>query len=222
MSDPDERNPSTEREEGAPVPEQEYEGRVEDQSEDGDGPDVTLDVPILKVEETNLDATTLRVRVSLQAELANMVNINVGVDASLDDFKLEVKGMEAQALLKTHLANVRDIFGKALDTINENPDILKDLSDVIESSDPGERALEGVAGDVGKEEEDDEAPEDEAPEDGESGSPASVEATSAARQKAEELGVNLSAVEATGAGGRILIKDVMRSAAGNTGDTNPG
>jgi pyruvate/2-oxoglutarate dehydrogenase complex dihydrolipoamide acyltransferase (E2) component len=38
------------------------------------------------------------------------------------------------------------------------------------------------------------------------------EATQAARQKAEELGVDLSQVEGSGAGGRITIRDVQRAA----------
>lgn len=41
-----------------------------------------------------------------------------------------------------------------------------------------------------------------------------AEATDAARRKAEELGVDLSTVEGTGAGGRILVGDVQRAAKG--------
>ena len=39
-------------------------------------------------------------------------------------------------------------------------------------------------------------------------------ATHAARQKAERLGVNLSEVEGSGAGGRIKVADVMQAAQG--------
>ena len=38
------------------------------------------------------------------------------------------------------------------------------------------------------------------------------DATDAARKKAEELGVDLSEVEGSGAGGRITVKDVMSAA----------
>jgi pyruvate/2-oxoglutarate dehydrogenase complex dihydrolipoamide acyltransferase (E2) component len=41
-----------------------------------------------------------------------------------------------------------------------------------------------------------------------------VDATGAARQRAEELGVDLSQVEGSGAGGRITVKDVMSAAQG--------
>lgn len=42
----------------------------------------------------------------------------------------------------------------------------------------------------------------------------SAEATDAARRKAEELGMDLSSVEGTGSGGRILVRDVEKAAKG--------
>ena len=41
-----------------------------------------------------------------------------------------------------------------------------------------------------------------------------LDATHAARQKAEQLGVDLSEVEGSGAGGRITVKDVVQAAQG--------
>jgi pyruvate/2-oxoglutarate dehydrogenase complex dihydrolipoamide acyltransferase (E2) component len=40
------------------------------------------------------------------------------------------------------------------------------------------------------------------------------DATDAAMQKAEQLGVDLSEIEGSGAGGRITVKDVMSAAKG--------
>ena len=40
------------------------------------------------------------------------------------------------------------------------------------------------------------------------------DATHAARQKAEQLGVDLSEIEGSGAGGRITVKDVVSAAQG--------
>jgi pyruvate/2-oxoglutarate dehydrogenase complex dihydrolipoamide acyltransferase (E2) component len=40
------------------------------------------------------------------------------------------------------------------------------------------------------------------------------EATEAARNKARELGVDLSGFEGTGSGGRILVRDVVKAAKG--------
>src|SRR3712207_7681587 len=48
-----------------------------------------LDVPVLNVDEINLEVEDLRAHVSLRAELADLVKINVGVDIYLDKVKLE-------------------------------------------------------------------------------------------------------------------------------------
>jgi hypothetical protein len=50
------------------------------------------------------------------------------VDATLDRVKLEIEGVEAKVLLKVRLEHVRAILEKALDTIAENPEILRILS----------------------------------------------------------------------------------------------
>lgn len=194
--------------------EREYDGRVVDQEGEpvGEDPDVTLDVPSLEVEELKLDVENLRARISLQAELADMVKLNVGVHAEVDEVKLEVKGLDAQVLLKANLDNVREILNQALDTLDNNPQLLQDIARIAEeTASTGERALEGAAGEIG------DAPEEETDEDTEgpqtetegAGEP---DATDAARRKAEELGVDLSQVEGTGSGGRILVRDVNKAA----------
>ncbi len=105
------------------LPEQEYDGYVMDQDE-RDVSDLVLDVPVLKVDELNLEVEDLRAHVSLRAELADLVKINVGVDVFLGDVKLDVKGVEAQALLTVRLKRVLDTLDRALHAINRNPQIL--------------------------------------------------------------------------------------------------
>jgi pyruvate/2-oxoglutarate dehydrogenase complex dihydrolipoamide acyltransferase (E2) component len=194
--------------------EQEYDGRVAAQEWQpaGDDPDFTLDVPSLAVEELNLDVENLRARISLQAELADMVKLNVGVEADVDKVKLEAKGVDAQVLLKVGLDNVRTILSQALDALDNNPGILEDLVRTTEESSSGAgRALEGTAGPIGDTLEQGEGGSGEVPEteDEDTGEP---NATDAARRKAEELGINLSQVEGTGVGGRILLRDVKKAA----------
>jgi len=212
-SSPQETNASTPEKTGErAVPEQEYDGRVMDQSGQpvSEDPDVTLDVPSLNVEELKLDVKNLRHRTSLQAELADMVKLNVGMEAILDEAKLELKGVDAQSLLKAHLDNVRVILSRALDTLDNNPQMLQDLARIAEeTAGTAERALEGAAGTIG------DAPEEAAggaAEDPEAEHAGEANATDAARRKAEELGINLSQVEGTGTGGRIVLKDVKKAA----------
>jgi hypothetical protein len=94
-------------------------------------PDVLLDVRELEVDRLTLEVEDLRAHVSLMAELANLVRLSVGVDARLDRVKLEIEGVEANVLLKVRLEHVRAILEKALDTIAEQPDILRILSQPV-------------------------------------------------------------------------------------------
>src|SRR5215207_9972359 len=100
----------------------------DDQETDGREPDVVLDVPELEVDRITLEVRDLRAHVSILAELAELLNISVGVDARLDEVKLEIEGVEAEVHLVARLKNVRAILVKALDTIGEHPEILRILA----------------------------------------------------------------------------------------------
>ena len=98
------------------------------QEPDGQEPDVVLDVPELEVDRITLEVRDLRAHVSILAELADLLNISVGVDARLDEVKLEIEGVEAEVHLVARLHNVRAILVKALETIGEHPEILRILA----------------------------------------------------------------------------------------------
>jgi hypothetical protein len=104
----------------------------ERQDAGSDEPDVLLDVPVLKVEEITLKVEGLRAHVSVMAELADLVKLSVGADVGLDKVELTIKGVEAQALLKVRLEQVRAILDKALTTIGENPEILQSLGQTVD------------------------------------------------------------------------------------------
>jgi hypothetical protein len=101
-------------------------------------PDVLLDVSELEVDRINLEVEDLRAHVSILVELANLLNLSVGVDARLDQVKLEIEGVEADVVLKVRLKHIRAILEKALDTIGEHPEILRilarSLSQVVRES----------------------------------------------------------------------------------------
>src|SRR5829696_453315 len=94
----------------------------------GQEPDVGLQVPQVEVHKKTLEVRDLKAHVSILAELANLLNISVGVDARLDEVKLEIEGVEAEVHLVARLRNVRIILVKALDTIGEHPEILRILA----------------------------------------------------------------------------------------------
>ena len=105
-------------------------------------PDVLLDVSELEVDKITLEVVGLRAHVSVVAQLANLVNLQVGVDARLNRVKLEIEGVRAKVLLKVWLDNVRAILEKALETLGEHPEILTGLIEGIN------RLLEGRLGDA--------------------------------------------------------------------------
>jgi hypothetical protein len=113
---------------GGTVAEREYEDYVlAERDSDSEEPDVLLDVPVVKVDEINLEVEELRARVSLQAEVLDLLKLNVGADVFVGHVGLEIKGVEAQALLKVRLDNVARILDRVLTTIDRNPQLLEGL-----------------------------------------------------------------------------------------------
>jgi hypothetical protein len=114
---------------------------------------VLLDVQELEVDRIHLTVRGLRAHVSVVAELTSLVNLQVGVDARLDEVELELEGVQAKVLLKVRLDNIRAILERALETVAENPQILRVLTRALDELLTGALgnalgALEGVLGDL--------------------------------------------------------------------------
>src|ERR687898_1403072 len=98
---------------------------TQDRGESVGDPDVLLDVPTLSVEKIDLEVEDLQARVSIRAELADLVNINIGLDVDLGEVKLQIQGVEAQVQLKARLDNVRAIFSEVLASLQHNPQFFR-------------------------------------------------------------------------------------------------
>jgi hypothetical protein len=128
------------------IPEKEYADYTlhydQDDATSGKIPDVLLDVPVVKVDEINIEVNDLRAKVSLFAKVLDLVELSVGVDAYLGRLKIVIKGVEAQALLKVRLDNVTAIIDRVLTTIDRNPQIIEKLVESVGSAveDVGEGA----------------------------------------------------------------------------------
>ncbi|GGZ83077.1 hypothetical protein ACFOOM_22975 [Streptomyces echinoruber] len=111
-------------------------------------PDVFLDVPVLKVDEIDLDVEDLRAHVSLRAEVLDLLKLNVGADVTLGRVHLGIAGVEAQAQLRVRLDNVALIINRVLTTLDRNPEILHELARGVGSAaqDVGGGARQAVGG----------------------------------------------------------------------------
>jgi len=117
-------------------------------------PDVLLDIPQLRVEEIILDVEDLSAHVSVQAEVLNLLRLSVVADVQLGGVHLEIRGVEAQALLKVRLDKIAEIINRVLATIDRNPGIVGQIVPPLEAAvgelaGTAERSVDEVAGTVG-------------------------------------------------------------------------
>jgi len=116
---------------------------------DGAGePDVLLDVPALKVDSIHLRVDDLDAQVALKAKVLDLVTLDAGVDVHLDKLRIDIKGVEAQALLKVRLDRVAAIVDRVLTTVDRNPELLESLGRAAEEAGAGAGQAVGEAGDA--------------------------------------------------------------------------
>lgn len=190
----------------------------------GAAPDVFLDVPVLKVDQIDLDVEDLRARVSLQAEVLDLLKLNVGADVALGRVHLGISGVEAQAQLKVRLDNVVTIVNRVLTTLDRNPEIVQELARGVGSAvqDVGGGARRAV-GELG-------TGAGRAVEDVGGGAGRAVEDVGAGASRAvgdvgESAGDTVEAVgdtaEAGGGTAQKAVEDVTETAGETTGRTRP-
>lgn len=129
--------------------EREYEAYALADIEDPRGdPDVLLDVPVVKVDSIHLELDNLDARVALKAQVLDLVKLNAGVDAHLGKLRIDIKGVEAQALLKVRLERVAAIVDRVLTTIDRNPELVKSLGRTVEDVGRGAGRALGETGEA--------------------------------------------------------------------------
>jgi hypothetical protein len=100
----------------------------------GDQPDVLLDIPNLSVEQISVQVRNLQVHIALDARLANLLHLTAGADASIDDVRIEIAGVRAQATLIVRLDNVRAIIERTLQTLDNNPQLVTQLLNTVDNT----------------------------------------------------------------------------------------
>lgn len=105
-----------------------------DRDREHNEPDVLLDVPNLGVDEITLDVENLRAHLALDTRLANLLQLTVGADVSIDRVYLTIRGVKAEAYLSARLDNVAGILDRALTTIDRNPQIIDSLFSTLDNT----------------------------------------------------------------------------------------
>lgn len=119
-----------------------------DPEEIPEGPDVLLDIPVVKVDEIDIEVDDLRAQLSVLAEVKDLVEVSVGADVSLGKVELKIEGVEAQALLKARLDNVSRILQRVLTTLDRNPELLESIGQAVEDVGEGAGQLVGQTGEA--------------------------------------------------------------------------
>src|SRR5215204_1560044 len=113
------------------VPEREY----LEYSKNGAGfdePDLILNVPVVKVDSIHLQVEDVEAHVALKAQVLDLLKLNVGVDVTLGKVRVDVKGVEAQALLKVRLDYVVAAIDRVLSALDRNPELLESIGSALE------------------------------------------------------------------------------------------
>jgi hypothetical protein len=123
---------------------------VVDPNKISDGPDVLLDVPVVKVDEIDLEIDDLHAQVAVSAQVQKLLQLSVGVDARLGKVELKIEGVEAQALLKARLHNVSAILERVVTTLDRNPELLQSIGKAVEDVGGGAGQMLDQTGDAVK------------------------------------------------------------------------
>ena len=104
--------------------------------------DVVLEVPRLSVDSIILKVDTLRARLSLGAQAANLVRLSAGAVVNIDNVDLEIRGVVAEAYLYVDLDNVARVVDRVVQTLERNPELLTELLATVDST---VRTVGGIA-----------------------------------------------------------------------------
>ncbi len=96
--------------------------------------DVIVSVPDLCVERIRLNVANVDARLALSARVANLVRVNAGADVHLGELDLTIQGVRAEALLLVDLDNVVYVVDRALTFVDENPQVVSQLTGTVSSA----------------------------------------------------------------------------------------
>ncbi|KAK4540340.1 hypothetical protein LTR36_009297 [Oleoguttula mirabilis] len=93
-------------------------------------PDVYLNVPTLSVGRIELDVENLSADINLNANVAQLVTINAGVQIGITKVNLTIVDVDAQLELIVRLGHLVDIVGRVFQSLDLNPLLINTLNNV--------------------------------------------------------------------------------------------
>ncbi|KAI0835621.1 hypothetical protein F5Y06DRAFT_275886 [Hypoxylon sp. FL0890] len=111
-------------------------------------PDVLLHVPELHVGRIELDVDNLNAEINLAAEVANLVEINAGVQVGVKKVNITIADVDANLDLVIRLGNIADIVNRTLESLNLNPLLINILNEATDLVDVVVGAVDGLLGSI--------------------------------------------------------------------------
>ncbi|KAG7291186.1 hypothetical protein NEMBOFW57_001198 [Staphylotrichum longicolle] len=111
-------------------------------------PDVLLRVPELHVGKIELDVDNLRADLNLNAEIANLVTLNVGVQVGIEKVNITIADVDAQVDLVIRLGNIAKMVNRTLASLDLNPLLINLLNEVGDVVDSVVGAVDGLLGSI--------------------------------------------------------------------------
>ncbi|KAH0283133.1 hypothetical protein M436DRAFT_86502 [Aureobasidium namibiae CBS 147.97] len=87
----------------------------------GAAPDVYLNVPELHVGRIELTVEKLSADLNLNAKVANLVQLNAGVQVAVEKVNITISEVDAEVELVIRLGHLVDIVGRVFDSLDLNP-----------------------------------------------------------------------------------------------------
>jgi len=111
-------------------------------------PDVYLNVPKLSVGRIELDVDDLSADINLNANVASLVQINAGVQVSVQKVNLTIVDVDAELELIVRLGHLADIVNRVFSSLDLNPLLITAINNVTSVLGQVVGAVEGLLGTI--------------------------------------------------------------------------
>ncbi|KAK5684211.1 hypothetical protein LTS10_004075 [Elasticomyces elasticus] len=111
-------------------------------------PDVYLNVPTLSVGRIELDVDNLKADINLNANVAQLVSINAGVQLSITKVNLTIADVDAELELIVRLGHLADIVNRVFKSLDLNPLLINTIGNVTNLVDTVVGSVDGLLGSI--------------------------------------------------------------------------